>query len=121
MKKLISLLLAYLFLGLAIIGIVLPGVPTVPFLLLSAWFAAKGSKRLHEWLYAHPKFGSILINWKQERAISRKSKVTAVVMLIASWSILFALGASQVLLISLAILFICVSTFVVTRNEPTQR
>jgi uncharacterized membrane protein YbaN (DUF454 family) len=48
------LILAYFFLALAIAGIFLPGLPTVPFLLLTAWFAARGSERLHRWLYAHP-------------------------------------------------------------------
>ncbi len=58
--KVVALLLAYMFLGLAVIGIFLPGLPTVPFLLLAAWFSAKGSERLHNWLDAHPKFGKLL-------------------------------------------------------------
>ena len=43
--------------------------------LVAAWFAAKGSERLHAWLYAHPHFGQLLIDWEQQKAVSRKSKV----------------------------------------------
>jgi len=44
MFRFIALILAYFFLILAIIGIFVPGLPTVPFLLLTAWFSAKGKK-----------------------------------------------------------------------------
>lgn len=118
MKKWLALVLAYLFLGLALIGVVLPGLPTVPFLLLAAWFAARGSEKLHAWLYAHPHLGKLLIDWETEGAVSRKSKVIAIVMLILSWSILFWRSESVVLLIFLAVFFCCVATFLVTRPEP---
>lgn len=81
MTRVIFLILAYFFLAMAIIGIIIPGLPTVPFLLLAAWFSVKGSERLHKWLYEHPKFGHHLVNWKQQGAVSRRSKVSAVVML----------------------------------------
>lgn len=113
-----SLLLAYLFLGLAIIGIPLPGLPTVPFLLLSAWFAARGSESLHRWLYAHPQFGAILIDWEQQRAVSRRSKAIAVAMLVASWLIMYWQVGKPWLLVGLAVLFIAVATFLLSRPEP---
>ncbi len=114
-----SLLLAYLFLILAIIGIPMPGLPTVPFLLLSAWFAARGSERLHRWLYAHPHFGAILINWEQHRAVSRRSKITAVAMLLASWGFMFWRSDNVWLLSGLALLFTSVTVFLWTRPEPS--
>ncbi len=40
-------LLAYASLGLGLLGIVVPGLPTAPFVLLAAFAAARGSKRLH--------------------------------------------------------------------------
>jgi len=118
LRKTLALVFAYLFLALAVIGIFLPVVPTVPFLLLSAWFAARGSPRLHKWLYDHPKFGSILINWEEQRAISRSSKIIATLMLIASGTFLYIKFGVTPWLIAALILFICVSIFMWTRNEP---
>jgi uncharacterized membrane protein YbaN (DUF454 family) len=113
-----SLLLSYLFLGLAVIGIVLPGLPTVPFLLLAAWFAARGSERLHRWLYAHPHFGVLLINWEQQGAISHRTKAVAVMLLAISWGIMFWRVDHPWLLAGLALLFAAVAVFIVTRPEP---
>ncbi len=113
-----SLLLAYLFLALALVGVVLPGLPTVPFLLLAAWFAARGSERLHHWLYAHPHFGALLIDWEQQGAVSRRSKRIAVVLLTVSWGIMYWRIDSAWLLAALALLFGAVATFLLTRPEP---
>lgn len=113
-----SMFLAYLFLLLALLGIALPGLPTVPFLLLAAWFAARGSQRLHRWLYAHPHLGALLINWEQQRAVSRRSKVIAVLMLLASWLIMYWRVGQPWLLAGLALLFVAVATFLLTRPEP---
>ena len=89
MTRLVALLLAYFFLALAIVGVFLPGIPTVPFLLLTAWFSAKGSEGLHRWLYEHPHLGKLLIDWEGQRAISCGSKVAAVLMLIVSWVVMY--------------------------------
>jgi len=113
-----ALVLAYLFLGLAVAGIALPGLPTVPFLLLAAWFAARGSKRLHGWLYAHPRFGALLIHWEQQRAISRRSKQAAVALLALSWLVMYWRIDNGWLLAALALLFVSVALFLWTRPEP---
>ena len=118
LTRLTSLILAYLFLALAVIGIVLPGLPTVPFLLLTAWFAAKGSERLHRWLYAHPHLGRLLIDWEQQGAVSRSSKVAAVVLLVVSWIIMYLRVDNPWLMAGLALLFLAIITFLLTRPEP---
>lgn len=118
MTRLITLILAYLFLILAIIGVVIPGLPTVPFLLLSAWFSAKGSKRLHSWLYAHPHFGQLLINWETQKAVSRKSKVIAVVMLLVSWLVMYHHINNLWGFVGISFLFIAVASYLITRPEP---
>lgn len=118
MMRLLALILACFFLGLAVVGIFLPGLPTVPFLLLTAWFAARGSERLHRWLYAHPHLGKLLIDWEQYGAVSRTSKVIAVVMLLASWFVMFHHLDNVWLLAGAALLFAAIATFLVSRPEP---
>ena len=120
MARLLALILAYFFLALAIVGMFLPGLPTVPFLLLTAWFAARGSKRLHSWLYAHPHLGKLLIDWEQQGAVSRTSKVIAVLMLITSWVVMYHRLDNIWGLVSIAVLFIAIATYLVSRPEPNK-
>ncbi|MCG8048046.1 MAG: YbaN family protein [Candidatus Thiodiazotropha endolucinida] len=112
-----ALVLAYLFLALAVIGVILPGLPTVPFLLLAAWFAAKGSERLHRWLYAHPHFGKLLVDWEQQGAISRSSKVAAVILLIVAWVVMYLRISSPWVMAGLTALFVSIMVFLLTRPE----
>ncbi len=111
-------LLAYLFTGLALLGVAVPGLPTFPFLLLAAWAAARGSKRLHHWLYEHPRFGAALIDWERERAVSRRAKVLAIALMAASWLIMWWRLGNPWVLAGLAALFAVVGTYVATRPEP---
>ncbi len=82
-------LLAYASLGLGIVGIVVPGLPTVPFVLLSAFAAARGSQRLHAWLLAHRQFGPMIRDWQAHGAVSRRAKWLAVSMMAACAAIMF--------------------------------
>lgn len=118
MTRIFCLILAYFFIALAILGAFLPLLPTVPFLILAAWFASKGSKRLHDWLYAHPLFGKLLQDWEEQGAVSRKSKILAVSMMAASWLFLFFYLPNPWALVGVSITFILVSTYLITRPEP---
>ena len=82
-------LLAYVSLGLGLIGIVVPGLPTVPFVLLAAFAAARGSQRLHGWLLAHRQFGPVIRDWEAQGAVSRRAKRLATAMMAASAVIMF--------------------------------
>ena len=86
-------LLAYAALGLGLLGVVLPGLPTVPFILVSAWAAAKGSKRLHGWLLAHRMFGPMIRDWQDHGAITRRSKWLATGAMAACAGLMVALAA----------------------------
>jgi len=120
MARLVALILAYFFLALAIVGVFLPGLPTVPFLLLTAWFAARGSDRLHSWLYAHPHLGKLLIDWEQQGAVSRISKVIAVLTLITSWVVMYHRLNNVWGLVGIAVLFVAIATYIVSRPEPNK-
>jgi len=99
-------------LGSAIVGIILPLLPTVPFLLLAAFFFAKSSQRLHTWLLNHKIFGTMIEDWNSKGAINKKAKYlsTLSVVLIIGVSLILALKPLilfiQIALLSLVMLFI---------------
>lgn len=68
------LILALLFLLLGIIGVLLPVLPTTPFILLSAWAAARGSPRLLAWLENHTAFGPMIRDWRRGGVVNRRAK-----------------------------------------------
>jgi uncharacterized membrane protein YbaN (DUF454 family) len=68
-------------LGLAVVGIVVPVLPTVPFLLLAAACFLRSSERLHRWLVTHPLFGHHIADYLAGRGLRMRAKVTALLML----------------------------------------
>jgi uncharacterized membrane protein YbaN (DUF454 family) len=84
------LVLAYGALALGIIGIVVPGLPTTPFVLLAAFAAARGSRRMHDWLLAHRTFGPMIRDWERDGAISRRAKWTATILMGVCAVVMFA-------------------------------
>lgn len=73
--------LAYVSLGIGIVAIFIPGIPTTEFILLSAWAASKGSPRLQRWLENHPVFGKMIYNWRHGRVVARRAKLSASFMM----------------------------------------
>ena len=70
-----------IFLGLGSIGIILPVLPTTPFLLLSAACYYRSSERLHKWMLKNRWFGSYIRNYKEGKGIPLKTKVLALSLL----------------------------------------
>lgn len=79
--------LGFLSLGMAYVGIVVPGIPFSIFLVFAAYCFAKSSKRMHDWLYNHKYFGPFLTNWVQKRVFPQKGKYAMVIVM--STSLLF--------------------------------
>lgn len=77
-------LLGWLSLGLGAVGVALPLLPTVPFVILAAFFFAKGSPEWERRLVEHPRFGPHIKAWRAKGAISRRGKLLAIAMLCGS-------------------------------------
>ena len=80
MKKFL-IVLGFLSLILGIIGIVIPLLPTTPFLLLAAACFLKGSDRLYQWLMNHRLFGDYIRNFREHKAIPLRTKIFAISLL----------------------------------------
>ncbi len=74
---------------LGLIGVVLPGLPTTPFVLLAAACYAKASPRLHAWLLNHRLTGPMLRDWEAHRSLTRRTKLISVgsMLVMVSFSI----------------------------------
>lgn len=86
--RLLYAALAYTSLGVGLVGLVVPGLPTTEFVLLAAWAAAKSSPRLSAWLENHRLFGPMLANWRNGRAINRRAKISASLAMLVALAIM---------------------------------
>ena len=68
-------------LALGIIGAFVPVMPTVPFILLAAWAAARSSPRLSNWLEQHPTMGPYIRDWRHGGTVRRSAKWMATLMM----------------------------------------
>ena len=80
-KKAILVAAGSLCLGLAVLGVFLPLLPTTPFLLLASACYVRSSERLHGWLMRNRLLGGYIRNFKERRGIALRAKVTTVVLL----------------------------------------
>ncbi|HKJ25363.1 MAG TPA: YbaN family protein [Myxococcota bacterium] len=82
----------WLFVGLGVLGAVLPVLPTTPFLLLAAACFARSSERFYAWLLDNRVFGPLIRDWRAHRAMPRHAKrvaIAAIVVFIGSSTVLF--------------------------------
>ena len=93
LKKFLWIFLGLLFVGLGAIGVVVPGLPTTPFLILAAACFIRSSQKLYDWLIQNKTFGPYLKDYREGKGIPKKAKILAVSMIIifVSYSVFFAI------------------------------
>ena len=114
------LIAGWISLGLAVLGAILPGLPTTPFVLLAAACFAKGSPRWHAWLLANRWLGPMVRDWEANHSLPLKVKCLASVMMtlmvgLSAWR-LAARPGLQVLILGLAVVGMLVVWRIPTRR-----
>lgn len=115
-KKIGYLTLGWFSLALGVLGIVLPLLPTTPFVLLSAFCFSRSSRRFHLWLLNHKLFGGLIRDWERDGVIALKAKLlaTASMLIMVTLSLYFIaipFVGTATILISMG----CVLLFIWTR------
>ena len=107
------------------IGLVLPVLPTTPFLLLAAACFARGSRRFYERLLAHRSFGPLIVEWRRHRSIPWRTKWSAIALMSTTLaaSIVFFVepGWLKVLLALLGVVLATWLARVPSRDRPGAR
>ena len=101
-KQFLWKILGFLSLGMAYVGLITPGIPYSCFVVFAAYCFAKGSPRMHAWLYNHKIFGPFLTNWGEKRVFPTKMKFFMLAMMSTSLCIMYFTGVKPIGIISTA-------------------
>lgn len=106
-KKWFLIAVGSISVGLGVLGIFLPLLPTTPFLLLAAACYIRSSKRFYHWLIYHKWFGSYIRNYREGRGIPLITKIIAIALLwlTIGYSVLFVVP-----FLFVKILFVLIAT-----------
>ncbi|MBM4170397.1 MAG: DUF454 domain-containing protein [Ignavibacteria bacterium] len=79
--KYLLIAVGWIFVGLGVIGIFVPLMPTTIFFILAAASFAKSSERFYNWLINHPRFGKFIKDYREKKAMPLKSKIISISMM----------------------------------------
>ncbi|MEM9354210.1 MAG: YbaN family protein [Planctomycetota bacterium] len=106
---------------LAALGVLLPGLPTTPFLLLTSWLLIRSSRRLHHRLLTSRTFGPLLRDWQSQRGIRPAARRKAVLLLVLVVSSTLAFGPAAVWLKAVFCFVAAVGLWVILRIPAVER
>lgn len=101
--------------GLAAAGVLLPVLPTTPFLLVALWAFARGAPGWADQLRAHRRYGPMIRDWEERGAIPCRAKVLAVLTMAASLGLVAATSLSPLVMGVVSAIMAGAAAFVVSR------
>jgi uncharacterized membrane protein YbaN (DUF454 family) len=116
--RVIWLVVGILALALGGLGVVLPLLPTTPFILVAAFAFANSSDTLHQWLLGHNIFGPLIANWQRYGAISRPTKVLSLLSMVAVLVISLVMAVPAFVIAVQALVVGAGSLFIISRPLP---
>lgn len=120
-KKLGYFIVGWISLALGVLGIVLPLLPTTPFVLLSAFCFSKSSKRFHDWLLNHKVFGPLVKDWQRHGVIKIQAKILASVSMLLMVSLsLYFVSIPWIYVFAILLMISGVLVFIWTRPSYPQ-
>lgn len=108
-------ILGWIALVLGAIGVVLPLLPTTPFIILAAVAFGKSSPRLQTWLENNETFGPIIAEWQANGAIAPRYKAMAIAMMLAAFTASITIGIALLVLIIQGFCMLVAAIFILSR------
>ncbi|MEQ1781193.1 MAG: YbaN family protein [Hyphomonadaceae bacterium] len=105
------------FVGVGIVGYILPVMPGTIFLIIAAACFARSSSRLETWLLNHPQLGPSVKAWRANGAIPRRIKVVAITSMVVSFGLLLFAHISPEWMTAAGVVLLACALFVATRPE----
>ncbi len=125
LRRLLYVVAGLTCVGLAYLGVFVPGLPTTPWVLLAGYCFSRSSPRLQRWLKRSPIFGRLLRDWDEHRGIRRPVKVVAVCLIVTVVSLSIVFGGLPVwakcVIGGLALVGVSVIVFVVPTVREEKR
>jgi uncharacterized membrane protein YbaN (DUF454 family) len=108
-KRFLWTALGFISLGMAYVGLITPGIPYSCFVVAAAYCFAKGSPKMHAWMYNHKIFGPFLTNWNEKRVFPNKMKYFMLAMMTTSLIIMsFTVPVKGVIYTGIFMFFVAV-------------
>ena len=118
--RLLLLLSGWIAVVLATLGVVLPLLPTTPFLLLAAWCFSRSSPRFHHWLLYRSWFGGYIRHWQEHKGLPRKAKRRAVIVILMTFAVSLWLVKLIYIRLLLLVILACLLIFMLRLPEAEE-
>lgn len=117
MMRILLHIIGTIALVLGFIGVFLPVMPTVPFLLIAAWAFARSSPELRQKILDHPTYGHHVREWQERGAVSRLAKIWAIATMSFGVSVTLWIGLDYRIVAAQAAICAAIAIFLITRPE----